>query len=321
MKTSSASYRKPFLCAVVFHMLLLVFFLLRWQFNDEAKVTSPANEIVQATLACLPSVAHTASVDLPDPKPVETKPDRPPAPLKPPPVQLPQPKPEPKPKPVPKVEPVVKVETPAPAITKPASKQTLPVKKAEAVVAEPVIQKIVSKEKQTEENQKKLQDEMLHQMENEKMQEKMKAKKQQQKEMERLLEQDLAHANAIKPSAAKSAAKSDVATKTISKTDGLDNKEIDRYKGLIISAISHRWIVPENLKKGLECRLAVRMAPGGVVTQVKLVKSSGDAALDRSAESAVYKASPLPVPKGSTLFAAFREFNLVVRPEGMVGFP
>jgi colicin import membrane protein len=310
MKISSTSYRKPFLYAVVFHALLLVFFLLRWQVNNEVKMESSPNEIVQATLALMPPAAHVSCPsDLSAPKPVKVKPDNPLPPVKVESVQSP-----PKPKPVVKSEPVITAENPTPVIMKSEPKPILSVKKPDPVVTQPVIQKAAPEKKPIEEKQKKLQDDLLRQMENEKNQEKMRAKKQQQKEMERLLEHDLAQTPAKS-----SATQSHIATKTGNRTEGLDNKDIDRYKGLIISAISHRWIVPESVKKGLECRLAVRVAPGGVVTQVKLLKSSGDAALDHSAEAAVYKASPLPVPKEGALFTTFREFNLIVRPEGILG--
>lgn len=94
--------------------------------------------------------------------------------------------------------------------------------------------------------------------------------------------------------------------------------EIDKYKALILQAISQQWIVPEAVKKGLETKLAVRIAPGGAVLSVKIIQTSGDAILDRSAQTAVLKASPLPVPKDLTTFESFRTINLTARPEGIV---
>ena len=164
------------------------------------------------------------------------------------------------------------------------------------------------------EKQQKLQAEIQQQLEKEQQQKHQTQAKKQQKEIERLLQQDLVQSSSVK-SGARSA---QVVSKTNSISTRLDNKEIDRYKSLIISAISHRWVVPENLKKGLECRLKVRVAPAGMVMDVKLLKASGDAALDRSAQAAIYKASPLPVPKEAALFNEFREFNLTVRPEGIL---
>jgi len=46
------------------------------------------------------------------------------------------------------------------------------------------------------------------------------------------------------------------------------------------------------------------------------VRSSGNVALDRSAEQAVWKAGKLPVPDDLMLFEKnFRQFNFLFRPE------
>jgi len=91
--------------------------------------------------------------------------------------------------------------------------------------------------------------------------------------------------------------------------------EVDKYKGLILEALQQHWIVPDNITPDLSATLLIRLAPGGMVLDVKLVKSSGDAALDRSAIAAVHKASPLPVPEDPKLFDQIREISLIVKPE------
>lgn len=92
----------------------------------------------------------------------------------------------------------------------------------------------------------------------------------------------------------------------------------DKYRHLILQAIAQQWIIPPEMNKHLETRLAVHLAPGGMVLKVIIVKSSGNSVLDRSAQTAVYKASPLPVPKNTGLFHTFRQINLTVRPEGVI---
>lgn len=92
--------------------------------------------------------------------------------------------------------------------------------------------------------------------------------------------------------------------------------EIDKYTALITQAVGQHWIVPDNLDKETSCVLLIRVSPGGAVIDVKLLRSSGDPVLDRSAEAAVFKASPLPVPEDAKLFETFREIRLLVRPEG-----
>lgn len=90
---------------------------------------------------------------------------------------------------------------------------------------------------------------------------------------------------------------------------------VDKYKALIIEAIAQYWVVPSGVDKSLSTDLLIRVAPGGAVLNVQLEKSSGDDALDRSAQAAVYKASPLPVPSKSDEFEPFHEFILKVKPE------
>ena len=93
---------------------------------------------------------------------------------------------------------------------------------------------------------------------------------------------------------------------------------VDKYKALILQTISQHWIVPTNADKKLTAELLIRLAPGGLVLDVQLIKSSGDAALDRSARAAVFNASPLPVPTDSDAFTAFRQFVLKVKPENVL---
>ncbi|MFZ0219264.1 MAG: cell envelope integrity protein TolA [Candidatus Aquirickettsiella sp.] len=92
----------------------------------------------------------------------------------------------------------------------------------------------------------------------------------------------------------------------------------DKYRHLILQAIAQQWIIPPEMNKHLETKLTVHLAPGGMVLEVIIVKSSGNSVLDRSAQTAVYKASPLPIPKKSSLFQTFQLINLTVRPEGVL---
>lgn len=95
--------------------------------------------------------------------------------------------------------------------------------------------------------------------------------------------------------------------------------EVDKYKALIINAISQQWILPENVDRHLSSQFRIRLAPDGVVLEVSLIRSSGDPILDRSAQSAIYKASPLPVPRDPSTFNLFRDISLTVRPENVRG--
>lgn len=94
--------------------------------------------------------------------------------------------------------------------------------------------------------------------------------------------------------------------------------EINKYKALILQTISEHWIVPVQADKSLSCELMIRVAPGGLVLDVQITKSSGDPALDSSARAAVLKSSPLPVPNDAAQFEPFRQFALKVKPENVI---
>lgn len=91
--------------------------------------------------------------------------------------------------------------------------------------------------------------------------------------------------------------------------------EVAKYKAKIVAVIGRSWLIPDKVDKSLACQLTIHLGPGGVVLDVQVSKSSGDAVLDRSAKTAVLKASPLPVPSDKELFNQFRDLRLTVRPE------
>lgn len=95
--------------------------------------------------------------------------------------------------------------------------------------------------------------------------------------------------------------------------------EVDKYKALILNAIGRNWILPENVNSSLSSQFRIRLAPDGTVLEVTLSRSSGDPLLDRSAQTAIYKASPLPVPTDAQTFNLFRDISLTVRPEQVRG--
>lgn len=87
-----------------------------------------------------------------------------------------------------------------------------------------------------------------------------------------------------------------------------NQREISKYLGLIKNAVTRHWTLPSQDVKGLRCKVKVRIISNGEVIDVQIIKSSGNLAFDRSVETAVYRAAPLPVPAvESGLFNEFRE--------------
>ena len=90
---------------------------------------------------------------------------------------------------------------------------------------------------------------------------------------------------------------------------------IAKYIAIIQQNVQRRWLRPPGSAKGLTCDVEVRLAPGGDVMAVRVVKSSGNAAFDRSVEAAVRKASPLDVPSEPALFDQFRQITFEFNPQ------
>ncbi len=74
------------------------------------------------------------------------------------------------------------------------------------------------------------------------------------------------------------------------------------YLSLITARINHAWIRPASARSGVKCLLHITQIPGGVVTNVVVAGCNGDEAVRQSAETAAYRASPLPAPSDPALF-------------------
>ncbi len=89
---------------------------------------------------------------------------------------------------------------------------------------------------------------------------------------------------------------------------------VAEYIGYIQERIQRSWLRPPGSPAGLSCVVQVSLIPGGEVARVQIVRSSGDSVFDRSVETAVYKASPLPLPPDAALFKHFRDLRLIFKP-------
>jgi colicin import membrane protein len=94
-----------------------------------------------------------------------------------------------------------------------------------------------------------------------------------------------------------------------------DQRVIDTYGRRIQDAIRRQFNIT-GLPEGLSCTLQIRTIPGGDVVSVRVVSSSGNPIFDRRAETAVNKASPLPVPDNMRIFEKMREINIEFAPKG-----
>lgn len=84
---------------------------------------------------------------------------------------------------------------------------------------------------------------------------------------------------------------------------------------LIKHKVTQNWNRPGSVTGRLKCKLRIGLIPSGDVMSVALIESSGNSLFDESAERAVRKASPLPVPKDPSVFKNFRSFILEFAPD------
>ena len=90
---------------------------------------------------------------------------------------------------------------------------------------------------------------------------------------------------------------------------------LSQYIPHIQAKIQRNWLRPPGSSAGLSCMILVKLIPGGEVVDAKVVRSSGDPLFDRSVETAVLKASPLPLPQDTAMFKHFREIQFVFIPD------
>ena len=90
---------------------------------------------------------------------------------------------------------------------------------------------------------------------------------------------------------------------------------------LIQQALQQVWNRPPSARNGMRAILRIRMLPTGELIEASITQSSGDSAFDRSAENAVYSASPfaelqnLPINVFNT---NFRTLSLIFEPEDLL---
>ena len=115
--------------------------------------------------------------------------------------------------------------------------------------------------------------------------------------------------------AAQAKAEADAAEATKNKL-AAQASESNQAKLAIQKKVEHSWIRPATVNEGLKCTIKVKLMSDGTVISAEVISSSGDEIFDRSAENAVQKASPLPVPNDKELFTQeFRSFQFLFNPK------
>lgn len=93
------------------------------------------------------------------------------------------------------------------------------------------------------------------------------------------------------------------------------------YSAVIHDLVQRNWDRPPSARNGMTAVLRIRMVPTGDILEVEIVRSSGDPAFDRAAETAVYRVGQFRELQGMpiNLFNQnFRSFLLTFRPEDLL---
>jgi len=99
-----------------------------------------------------------------------------------------------------------------------------------------------------------------------------------------------------------------------------DEQLASSYSAYIFDRVAGNWNRPPSARRGMEVELSIQLVPTGQVISVAIVKSSGNAAFDRSAEQAVHKAGrfeKLQELPPRVFEQYFRQLRLVFRPEDL----
>lgn len=106
------------------------------------------------------------------------------------------------------------------------------------------------------------------------------------------------------------------ATAAANARDAANQALREKHERLIRQRVITKWNRPLSARHGMVTTLRITVLPGGEVSNVVTVKSSGDPSFDASAEDAVRRSSPLPVPDDIAVFNSyFRVITFRFNPE------
>lgn len=147
------------------------------------------------------------------------------------------------------------------------------------------------------------------------------AEKKKRAEAEALKKKQAAEAEALKKKRAAEAAAKALAAEQQKARDALAaqqaaaaQREIDKYMDGIRARVRQNVLVPPSLQGNPEAEVEVTLLPGGDVFEVRIRKSSGNAAYDAAVESAIRKSKSFVVPSGEQFQRYFRRFTMAFRP-------
>jgi len=127
-----------------------------------------------------------------------------------------------------------------------------------------------------------------------------------QKSAEAIKKAESDRQSSIKKKALEDSKKSNVNRGYDSNKNSLSKDEklayLKAYRDDVYNEVYSNWIRPSYSKRGWECKVHVTQTNTGEVKNVQIVNCQGDAEFQQSVKRAIFKSSPLPLPKHPSLF-------------------
>ena len=176
----------------------------------------------------------------------------------------------------------------------------------------------IKRKKKQEEEQRKAEAARLKKLEKEKKElekkRKLEAKKKAEAERQKKAAEEKRKAEAEqKRKAREQALQEELRAELEAEQQQRDQSLLAKYIGLVQNEIENNFN-RLGLPDGLSCVILIRILEGGKVAEASIVNPSGNELFDRRAVTAVYSASPLPVPEETRLFEQMRNIRFTFEP-------
>lgn len=264
----------------VLHAVLLTLIIVGWTPAEKPRESVRPRYIEAKLLQMKPAVAQAAKPK-PQPKPVE----------------------KPVPKPQPKVDDAAQKAEEQKKVEEQKRQEQVKKEQQAKAEAERKHQELVKQEQQAKAAAEKKRQEEVRKAEQAEAEKKRQEEKKRQDELRR--QQELA--NAL-----------DMEDEMLDEEEA--ESQVGTYVDYMASLIASNWSRPPSARRGMEVMLEISLGAAGRVTNVRVVKSSGNAAFDLSAEQAVKKVgqfSRLREMDAAIYQRDFRRINILFRPDDL----
>ncbi|SET74661.1 cell envelope integrity protein TolA [Thalassotalea agarivorans] len=164
------------------------------------------------------------------------------------------------------------------------------------------------KKEAAEKERKRKEEEQRKKVEEQKRQEELRKKR----EQERLRKEQEARERALEEEMMAEQLEQEMAERNQARNQQIVS-EVDKYTALIRQTIQSRLITDKATMQGKTCKLALTLAPDGLV--ISVAPQGGAQVVCNAAVAAVKQAGRLPVSRDPAVFSKMRKISLIIAPE------